>query len=354
MIRECGLVDGHIHLNGWFDKNGRDFFEGLDALQKERSIKAMNLAALPNGTRGDAGSNIMAALYKLHNPACYAHAGLVFPQMPVRPPLPQGLDALSQYRELMEIGFDGIKIICTKPQDYLLYDLPVTHEYYEPFFEAAEKDGTHILWHVADPATFWDRARIPERFLARGWYYGEGGYPSNVQIYREVFAVLKRHPALNITFSHFFFLSDSPEVLERIFAAYPGVTVDLTPGTEMYESFYAKSNFFREFFKKYNDRILFGTDTAYPGYEAKNLHDSVYRALTTHDTMIPINAGTFSGIGIDAESAEKIFARNFETRVSASPKRVDRAALRRYIAKYTPYLRNEIHKKEILEWEKRL
>ena len=347
------LLDGHIHLRKWFDENGTDFFEGLDHLIAERKLEGINLAALPNEPRGDVSANIMAALYKLHNPKAYAHAGLVFEALPIRPPVREGMDPLTQYRELMEIGFDGIKLICSKPQDYKLYDFPISDDFFDPFFAAAEKDGTHILWHVADPETFWDLERIPERFLERGWYYGDGSYPSNKQIYDDVFAVMKKHPLLNVTFAHFFFLSDHPDALEKMFADYKNLTIDITPGTEMYESFGAKPDFYKAFFEKHSDRILFGTDTSFPG-NGKNLHDSVYRAIATTDKAIPINVGEFDGLGVSGDAVKRIFSGNFKSRVSETPKAINVPALKAYIQKYRFHLKDEVFREKVLECEKQL
>jgi len=347
------LTDGHIHLRKWTDENGRDFFEGLDTLMKERKLSAINLAALPNEPRGDASANIMAALYKLHNPRAFAHAGIVFESLPIRPPVKEGLEPLEQYEELMEIGFDGIKLICSKPQDYKLYDLPVSDDFFDAFFKAAEGDGTHILWHAADPETFWDIDRIPKHFIERGWFYGDGTYPSYERIYEDIYAVLKKHPLLNVTFAHFFFLSEHPEKLEKIFESYKNLTIDITPGTEMYESFNAQPEFYKAFFEKYSDRILFGTDTSFPG-NGNNLHDSVYRAIATTDKEIPINRGVFKGIGVKDEAVKRIFSGNFERCVSEKPKEINVSALKKYIRKYLPLIRDKEYKKRVLVYEKHL
>ena len=171
------VIDSHLHLYSWFNNQGQTLFEGFDEYQRSHGFEAINLCALPFHY-GDIGNNIMAALYKLHNPTAYAYGGIAYPELPVRLPLPEGMDALSQYRELMEIGFDGIKLIETKPDDQKLLGMPLDHPFYEPFFAAAEADGTHLVWHVADPETFWDINRIPERFLKAGWFYGDGTFPS--------------------------------------------------------------------------------------------------------------------------------------------------------------------------------
>ena len=121
----------------------------------------------------------------------------------------------------------------------------VDHATYEPLFAQMEQDRTHITWHVADPAEFWRGA------TGRRWNYSDGTYPSYEDMMDQTYNVLDRHPHLIATFAHVMFLSEQPALLEELFAKYPNMAIDVTPGVEMYQSFNERYDFYRAFFEKY-------------------------------------------------------------------------------------------------------
>ena len=337
MMYKGPVIDGHLHVNSWFDSEGTDFYAGFDDILSRRGVEAMNIAANPIGEWGPA-NNMLAALYKHHNPGTFIHGGIMYPGYPVRE-LPLGTDPLTQYRELKAIGFDGVKILDTKAQYHKEIDNPVNLPFYEPFFAEVEKDGTHVLWHVCDPEEFWDITKISKEHIANGWYYGDGTFASSEEIYSQVFDVLKRHPNLKVTFAHFFFYSARPGDLEKLFETYPGVNVDITPGTEMYVNFTENRSFYRDFFIKYSDRISFGTDTFFPD-KSDTLFNNVIRFLSTEDD-VTIHGTPARGLDLPENVCRKILHDNFANRVSSRPKPIDARALKKYIGKYNGWVEDK-------------
>ena len=330
------MIDSHWHVYVPQHEDGRDFRLALDELQKQQGLKALNICCIPCYDDLGPAQNILAAIYKLHNPTAYAYGGLVYPQKPFQKPMRPGMDPLSQYEELMAIGFDGMKMLETKPTEQKLYDLCIDDPYFDSFFAACEKDGTHMVWHVADPETFWDIDRIPKRHLDRGWFYGDGTYMSYDRVYGQVYNVLDNHPNLRVSFAHFFFLSEHPEKLEEVFGKYPGTTVDLTPGAEMYGAFRENRAYYRDFFIRYQDRILFGTDTSYRGGDMDRFNqrsDAVRRFLETDETVTVIDVQT-KGLALPKSVTSKILEENFQRFAGKKPKRIDREALKAYVEKY--------------------
>lgn len=322
-------IDAHIHLYEWFDPNGKTFYEVLDGLKRDTGLEGMCVIADEYLERGGVTQNILTALYKLHDPTAYANGCIVFPSYPVRLPLPEGMDALTQYEELMAIGHDGIKILC-KPDIEKLIALPINEPFFEPMFAQAEKDRTPFLWHVADPESFW----LPE-YKGRNCY-SDGTYPSFKTLFCQTFDVLKRHPRLTVTFAHFLFLSDRPEMLEQIFEHYGNVSIDVTPGTEMYVNFTKDLDFYRSFFQKHADRILFGTDATVPeNPKSRERIESVYHALVTAET-VPMGRKNVPvlGLALPQEATEPILRGNFLRLWGETPKPVDPKALKGYIQKY--------------------
>lgn len=161
---------------------------------------------------------------------------------------------------LYECGIDGIKLLEGKPQFRKMFPVcDFDDEVWEPFFAFVEEKGIPILWHVNDPEDFWDKENAPAFAIASGWLYGDDDI-NNEDQYRQVFNVLKRHPNIKICFAHFFFFSKQLDRLATIFDNYPNVYVDLTPGIEMYENFSNNYEASKQFFIKYQDRIIYGSD----------------------------------------------------------------------------------------------
>lgn len=337
---EKTVVDSHMHLVGMKDAEGKCFYDFFDGLQTDHGLKALNICSCPI-TGWGVENNILCALYKLHNPTAYAYGSFFYPDKPIKIPMPEGLDFATQYDELLELGFDGIKMLETKTLEQHLYNVWVDADYFEDYFAKCERDGTHIIWHVADPETFWDINRIPARHLAKGWYYGDGNYPSWEEIYKTVFNVLDRHPNLKVTFAHFFFYSEHPEWLVDMFEKYPNVGIDVTPGAEMYNAFRDRNEFYRDFFIKYADRIMFGTDVTFRGSKVGPLRlGAVYRFLTTDEDVTVVDVPT-KGIKLPDEVSEKILHKNFEAVAGESPKKIDVSLLKKYVEKYKNYIEDE-------------
>lgn len=334
------VLDSHYHIQNWNDREGRNIFDSIRQYKDGKGFHSVNLCALSSYHHGaemvsGAENNILMALCKLHFPDLFIHGGLVYESFPVPQSITEGFDPLTQYRELMEIGFDGIKILETKPDQAKLIGCPFSDPFYEPFFAAAAQDGTHFVFHVADPITCWG----PQHYYANGnplpLPYGDGTYPAKEALYEQILTVLENHPTLNFTFAHFFFMSDEMERLGNIFDKFPNVCVDLTPGVEMYGSFGQDVAYTREFFSKYSDRILFGTDSNDCDHQAGNwdIGQQVFDFLTT-DKALDAWGYQFKGIQLDNAAADNILYKNFLQKVSPTPKGINTPALIAYYEKY--------------------
>ncbi len=333
------VIDSHMHLSRIKNDAGIDFYTFLDKKQSEHGLKAMNLCSM---FLKSVESNILCALYKLHNPTAYSYGCFAYPHKPINLPMPNGMDFLTQYNELLELGFDGIKLLETKTSYQAEYKLSIDDMCYDEFFAKCEKDGTHIIWHVADPDSFWDLSRIHPRHLAKGWYYGDGNYPRWEEIYESVFNVLKRHSKLKITFAHFFFYSEHPEWLVDLFEKHENVSIDVTPGAEMYNAFRDKPEFYRDFFIKYADRIFYGTDVSFPGSAINALRtDQVYKFLTTDEDLTVVDIQT-KGLKLPEDVCAKILYKNFENIAGEKPKPINKDLLKKYTEKYKSLISDEI------------
>lgn len=165
-----------------------------------------------------------------------------------------------QLELLLGAGFDGLKLIETKPNyQKQLGFLPDAPEFGAMFALARER-GVPITWHVADPAPFWDRERAPDFAVENGWTYDGPGFLSLAELYRRTENVLRAHPGLRVMLAHLYFCSDDRGHLERLLEEFPEVHVDVTPGSEMYRDFAKDPAGWEAFFREHYRRVVLGTD----------------------------------------------------------------------------------------------
>ena len=106
----------------------------------------------------------MIAFYKLAHKNAFAHGGLIYPEYPAPDEMPEGMDFVTQYKELMEIGFDGMKMLEGKPSLHKMVGKDLSCDLFDPFFAALEKEGTHLIFHV-------NRASVVFFFLIGSVHY---------------------------------------------------------------------------------------------------------------------------------------------------------------------------------------
>ena len=115
------------------------------------------------------------------------------------------------------------------------------------------------------------------------------------------------------------------------------MAVDITPGTEMYFAFEDKHDFYVDFFKKYSDRIMVGTDATFP-WECKGhawCIDRLYNFIATDKVQKAFDDRNLTGLNLSGKDKENILYANFERRVgSDTPKEINKEKLLAYFEKY--------------------
>jgi len=321
----CGIKDLHCHIMEPYALCPiRDFrqpcaqnADQITRILQTCGLEALSIPAITLYEEPDFACNALSLYAKLLLPErIYALAGL-------RRYLNRedNRNMLEQAKRLMAAGFDGFKMIC-KPNARRKFKLSIDDEIFDPFYEEAEKEQWPILFHVGDPASFWDSEKVPGWARENDWYYGEDrNIPSYEELYREVETVLKRYPGLRITFAHFFFTSERLDYAARLFDTYPNICYDVTPGTEMYLDFAARPKETAEFFRRYRERFLFGTDNAAqagePAVVEANLQESMEkiswmrRFFETEEEM-EVDGVRVRGIGLDSATLECLYRKNFD------------------------------------------
>ncbi|MBQ8739012.1 MAG: hypothetical protein IJZ04_05900 [Clostridia bacterium] len=325
------IVDSHLHISRWGEPDFISCFDNYNG----KSVCAINICAIPF-YQSNVCNNIMVGLYKLANPNTYVHGGIEIIKIPLDN-MPNGMDTVTQYRELMDIGFDGIKMLEGKPNEHKRMGKNLNHTALNALYAEMERDGTHLLMHVNDPDEFWDINRAPKWAVDAGWSYTDGTFSSYEEIQAQTIKILKEHPRLHLTLAHFFFCSKTPELLEELFSLYPNLCVDLTPGGEMYVEFEKNYDFFKDFFNKYHERLIFGTDRSYLCDEkyAEWLFNMVTTFLGTGESVVGFDNKVLKGLDLSREKSDNILFGNFERRVGEKPKEMNKEKFKAYIEKYS-------------------
>jgi len=327
------ITDAHVHFG-----DVRLMSETVE-LMDSTGVDKFNLLCTPR--RDTINLNPPVLYFKAHHPQrVYMFGALDYTVTHPEADPALTIPLAEQVDRLMALGCDGIKMVEGKPEYRMRMGLPFDGDVYADYFARAAELGVPILWHVGDPEEFWDWDRLPQWAKNHGWFYDDTA-PTLESLYGEVANVLARNPTLTVIFAHFYFLSAylprAAELLDR----YPNVNLDLTPGVEMYHSFTANYDAAREFFLRYQDRIIYGTDLGAQEMIAGDPHinmevgqgrvwlvrnylenaevfDVPYDPLMTPDDRPAIR-----GMALSKETLAKIYRANFQRLAGAAPKPLD-------------------------------
>ena len=324
------IIDSHVHCD-----SPALIEDGLEALCRYGVSRVAVLSyghmdpSSPARARGNSNAAVLAAK-ALFPDRVYAFGGVN--HIPGRNLSEEGFaqHLAEQAGIIIETGFDGVKLIETKPSRYASYPFRLHEWVFDGFFGTLEEAGLPVLWHVGDPASFWDPAAAPPWAKEQGWYYGEGLFPTLEQLYAESRMVLERHPKLKVTFAHFYFQSGDLGRLADLFTAFGEVRVDITPGTEMYLDFSNAARQSREFFAEFADRILFGTDIMLRG-QTFDEEGAVAKLNWVREFLDTDHAIRYERRGIDLrglalpeEVRQRVYDLNFRALAGDSPRPLNR------------------------------
>jgi len=312
------IIDSHVHFV--HPERMDEVLALMDAVPCAR----FHLVCIPNP---DTTTHNPAALYfkQSHPDRAYISGALDYSILADPTHAPERLAA--QIAALKMQGFDGLKIIEGKPQVRKLLPYPLDGPLYAGVWAALERVQFPVVFHVNDPDEFWDKDRCPGWARQSGWDYSDGSFPSKEDLYQEIDNILERHPSLKIIFAHFYFLSLDLERAARFLDAHPSVCFDLAPHIDMYRDFSHDPDEVNAFFVRYQDRILYGTDTdtrtLVRGPDGVRFMQSIpllIRSFLEMDGKFTMPGGElYQGLGLQQNVLEKIYHINFERIYGESP-----------------------------------
>ena len=151
----------------------------------------------------------------------------------------------------------------------------------DPVWAKAGELGMPVLIHTGEPAVFW--APIDEhneRWLEMKQYPDRHRgdttrYPSWEVVMQEQWNVFKKHPETIFINAHFGWMANDLDRLGEHLDTYPNVYTEIAA---IIAELGRQPRYAREFFIKYQDRLLFGKDT----YRPEEYH-TYFRVLETDD-----------------------------------------------------------------------
>ncbi len=190
---------------------------------------------------------------------------------------------VDRLEELVEHGACGFKLwkdLGTSVRDADGSLFRIDDERLAPIFEKAAELNVPIMFHIADPDAFFlpidnNNERYEELAAHPEWSF-HGSQFSKQELLAQRDRVFPRHPRTTFVGAH---IAEHPEDLDyvsRLLNTNPNLFVDIAArcaelGRQPYTA--------RDFFVKYSDRILFGTDLI-PETDMYRLH---FRFLETRD-----------------------------------------------------------------------
>jgi len=244
---------------------------------------------------------------------------------------------------LIEAGFDGVGEMGSKPSTRDRHK-PLDGDYYEGFWQACESLGFPVLCHVADPEEFWDENLAPDWAKKRGWVYYGGDYPKKEELYAEMENVLDGHPGLKIVLAHFYFMSADLERASDFLDRHKNANYDLSLGIELMYNISRRRDEWRDFFIKYQDRILFGTDVGtWHTFQSaidriwlvRNFLESDAEFFTppSANTLLTRYKEPFIGLSLPKSALARIYAGNFRRLWGKKPRKVNFEAAMKMLEK---------------------
>ena len=229
-----------------------------------------------------------------------------------------GVKEAKKLQDAVRLGCRGLKIF--KNLGLTLKDksgklVPVDDPRIDPIWAKCAELGIPVMIHVSDPKAFFTpvdkfNERYDELGAHPGWAFCGDEFPSKEEILAQRNRMFARHPKTVYIGAH---MGTLPEELDQVAAwldVYSNFYVDIDAriselGRQPYTA--------RKFLIKYQDRVMFGTDTA-PDAEAYRIY---YRFLETDDEYIDPSGGhhlqgrwMIYGVHLPDEVLEKIYNKN--------------------------------------------
>jgi hypothetical protein len=238
---------------------------------------------------------------------------------------------LSRMKASFNHGARGIKVwknIGIEERDsagrFIMIDDPA----FDPVFQLLADQSKTLMGHLGEPKNCWlpleqmtvnnDRNYFKEHPEYHMYLHPE--YPAHETIMTARDHVLEKHPDLRFVGAHLGSLEYDLDELAKRFDKFPNMAVDVAARIPHLQYLTQKDREkVRRFFDKYQDRIIYATDSGIsPGDDANEAKSSLHevwiadwRYFTSEETLSSPNVnGEFKGLKLKKEIVDKIYREN--------------------------------------------
>ncbi len=300
------FIDIHSHL--WR-------MATMDLKKTASEMDSLNMNVLVNlsGRSGDALKQMVDAAKKQAPGRFVVFANINFSGMDE----PDWTDrAVKQLQEDYNNGARGVKIF--KNLGLTVLDsngkrIQTDDPRIDPVWAKAGELGMPVLIHTGEPAVFWapvdeknERWLEMKQFPSR--HRGDSTkYPDWETVMQEQWNVFKKHPNTTFINAHLGWMANDLERLGRHLDEFPNVYTEIAA---VIAELGRQPRFARDFFIKYQDRILFGKDT----YRPKEFH-TYFRVLESDDEYFDYFRKRHAfwkmyGLNLPNEVLQKVYYKN--------------------------------------------
>jgi predicted TIM-barrel fold metal-dependent hydrolase len=308
------VIDMHNHLGGGKDRLTPEIVKRYLTEMNEAGVRTVvNL----DGGWGDRLKETLAALDEAHPGRFLTYALVNF----------DGIDdedwgerEAKRLEDSFKLGAKGLKFYKAFGLQYRYKNgklMPVDDPKLDPVWEMCAKHKRPVVIHIADPAAFFEPLdRFNERWHELnsnpGWLFHGDKFPKRQDLLDQLHRVIAKHPKTTFINTHFGNNAEDLASVADKLDKYPNMYVDIDAriselGRQPYST--------RKFFLKYQDRIMFGTDTT-PKREAYKIY---YRFLETDDEYFDCSQShhrqgfwNIYGIFLPKEALDKVYRKNAE------------------------------------------
>lgn len=273
------VIDIHFHLGS------------LTNLSVNQLVKAMDACGITKVVNLDGGARLEEFIKDFRNE--YPDRFIMFAQLNLSQlddPNFAGNQTALLIEKVVNFGAQGLKV----PKDLGLGIkdrsgrlIPVDDPRLDPIWSKAGELGIPVLIHTADPTPFFQPVnRFNERYEELSkfpeWSYYSPYFPSKETLLAERENLLRKHPKTIFIGAHMGMSPANLSYVGYLLNNYPNYYVDISSvlsdlGRQPYTA--------REFFIRYQDRILFGTDGGYAlgtnGWSAERFFRKYFEFLET-------------------------------------------------------------------------
>jgi len=227
---------------------------------------------------------------------------------------------VKQLEESFHAGAKGLKFHKTLGLIYRHKDgrpMQVDDTKLDPIWELCAKHHRPVMIHTGDPAAFFTpldqfNERWHELNANPNWLFYGPQYQSREKLFEQLNHVIAKHPKTTFICAHFGNNAEDLASVGKWLDAYPNMYIDIDAriselGRQPYTA--------RRFIIKYQDRVMFGTDTT-PDREAYRIY---YRFLETDDEYFDCSKShhlqgfwMIYGIFLPKEVLAKVYYQNAE------------------------------------------